>query len=87
VVSFDTLGHDWLEKFVAHRIADRRMLRLNQKWLRAGVLEDGKRIRGEEGAVQGGSMTPWTQKITSSSWPAWSTGGARKPLDMCLNRL
>lgn len=55
---FDTLRHDWLEKFVAHRIADQRMLRLIQKWLRAGVLEDGKRIRREEGAVQGGSISP-----------------------------
>ena len=45
-------------KFVEHRIADQRMLRLIQKWLRAGVLEDGKRIRSEEGAVQGGSISP-----------------------------
>lgn len=55
---FDTLRHDWLERFVAHRIADRRMLRLIQKWLRAGVLEDGKRMRSEVGAVQGGSVSP-----------------------------
>jgi len=55
---FDTLRHAWLETFVGHRIADRRMLRLIQKWLRAGVLEDGKRIRSAEGAVQGGSVSP-----------------------------
>ena len=43
---FDTLDHEWLVKFVEHRIADRRVVRLIQKWLNAGVLEDGKRTRG-----------------------------------------
>jgi len=55
---FDTLSHDWLVKFVEHRIADRRVVRLIQKWLSAGVLEDGKRTRSEEGTVQGGSISP-----------------------------
>src|SRR6266700_222099 len=45
---FDGLSHEWLVKFVEHRVADRRVVRLIQKWLRAGVLEDGKRIRREE---------------------------------------
>src|SRR5206468_1371564 len=40
---FDTLEHGWLAKFIEHRVADRRVLRLIQKWLNAGVLEDGKR--------------------------------------------
>ncbi len=39
---FDGLSHEWLVKFVEHRVADRRVVRLIQKWLRAGVLEDGK---------------------------------------------
>jgi group II intron reverse transcriptase/maturase len=55
---FDTLDHGWLVKFVEHRIADQRVVRLIQKWLRAGVLEDGKRIRSEVGTVQGGSISP-----------------------------
>src|ERR1700730_9669456 len=55
---FDGLSHEWLVKFVEHRIADRRVVRLIQKWLRAGVLEDGKRIRVEEGTPQGGSASP-----------------------------
>jgi hypothetical protein len=38
-----------------HRIADRRVMRLIQKWLNAGVLEDGKRLQVEEGTPQGGS--------------------------------
>src|ERR1700757_2608165 len=55
---FDGLSHEWLVKFVEHRVADRRVVRLIQKWLRAGVLEDGKRIRVEEGTPQGGSASP-----------------------------
>jgi RNA-directed DNA polymerase len=61
---FDGLSHEWLMKFVEHRVADRRVVRLIQKWLNAGVLEDGKRTRMEEGTPQGGSATPRTQKIT-----------------------
>jgi len=55
---FDHLSHEWLVKFIEHRIADRRVVRLIQKWLNAGVLEDGKRIRVEEGTPQGGSASP-----------------------------
>src|SRR5271165_7063322 len=39
---FDNLSHDWLLKFVQHRVADRRILRLIQKWLKAGVMEEGE---------------------------------------------
>jgi len=55
---FDTLKHEWLVKFVEHRIGDRRVVRLIQKWLNAGVLEDGRRTRSEVGTVQGGSVSP-----------------------------
>src|SRR5919198_166463 len=55
---FDTIDHGWLVKFIEHRIADRRVVRLIQKWLRAGVLEDGKHLRIEEGTPQGGSASP-----------------------------
>jgi len=55
---FDGLSHEWLVKFIEHRIADRRVVRMIQKWLNAGVLEDGKRIRVEEGTPQGGSASP-----------------------------
>ena len=60
---FDTLDHEWLVKFVEHRVADRRVVRLIQKWLRAGVLEDGKLTRSEEGTVQGGSISPLLANI------------------------
>lgn len=55
---FDTLDHGWLVKFLEHRIADRRVVRLIQKWLKAGVLEDGRRTQSEVGTVQGGSISP-----------------------------
>lgn len=55
---FDSVDHKWLIQFVEHRIADRRIVRLIQKWLAAGVLEDGKWTRSETGTVQGGSISP-----------------------------
>ena len=55
---FDTLDHGWLVKFVEHRIADRRVVRLIQKWLNAGVLDAGTRTEAETGTPQGGSASP-----------------------------
>ena len=55
---FDTLDHGCLVKFIEHRIGDRRIVRLIQKWLAAGVLEDGQWMRSEQGTVQGGSISP-----------------------------
>lgn len=55
---FDTLDHGWLVRFLEHRIGDRRVIHLIQKWLKAGVLEDGQRIVSKEGTVQGGSISP-----------------------------
>jgi group II intron reverse transcriptase/maturase len=60
---FDAIDHGWLVQFVEHRIADRRIVRLIQKWLNAGVLEDGKRMRVEEGTPQGGSASPLLANI------------------------
>jgi group II intron reverse transcriptase/maturase len=60
---FDTLGHEWLVKFIEHRIADRRIVHLIQKWLKAGVLEDGRRVCSEVGTVQGGSISPLLANI------------------------
>ena len=60
---FDGISHEWLVRFVEHRIADRRVVRLIQKWLRAGVLEDGKHLRVEEGTPQGGSASPLLANI------------------------
>ena len=55
---FTSLDHRWLEKFLEHRIADRRVLRLIQKWLAAGVIEDGAWTASKEGVPQGASVSP-----------------------------
>ena len=55
---FDAIDHDWLVKFIEHRIADRRLIRHIKKWLAAGVLEDGERCHEEKGTPQGGSISP-----------------------------
>ena len=55
---FDAISHDWLIKFVEHRIADQRVVDHIKKWLNAGVLEDGEVTRAKEGTIQGGSISP-----------------------------
>ena len=60
---FDAVDHEWLVKFVEHRIADQRVVRHVKKWLKAGVLEDGKRIQVEEGTPQGGIVSPLLANI------------------------
>lgn len=60
---FDAIDHEWLIRFVKHRIADRRVVRHIKKWLNAGVLEDGTRTLSEEGVPQGGSISPLLANI------------------------
>ena len=60
---YDTLDQGWLVKFIEYRIADRRVVRLIQKWLKAGVLEEGRRVQSEIGTVQGGSISPLLSNI------------------------
>ena len=55
---FDAIDRGWLQQFIEHRIADQRVVRLIQKWLNAGVLEDGTRTWSETGTPQGGSASP-----------------------------
>jgi retron-type reverse transcriptase len=63
---FDTISHEWLIRFVEHRIGDARMIRLIRKWLKAGVMDDGEWSMSETGTPQGAVVTPLTQKRTSS---------------------
>ena len=60
---FDNLDKSWLLKFVEHRVADRRILRLIQKWLNAGVMEDGKWSGTETGSPQGAVISPCLANI------------------------
>lgn len=55
---FDAVSHDWLIKFVEHRIGDRRVIRLIRKWLKAGVMEDGQVKATEAGTPQGAVISP-----------------------------
>ncbi len=60
---FDNLSHEWMLKFVQHRVADRRILRLIQKWLKAGVLEGGEWKETEMGTPQGAVISPLLANI------------------------
>ena len=55
---FDKVSHEWLVRFVEHRIGDPRIVRLIQKWLKAGAMEDGRWFETEEGTPQGAVISP-----------------------------
>ena len=55
---FDAMAHSWIIRFLEHRIADKRILRLIAKWLKVGIVEDGRRTRGTCGAPQGAVISP-----------------------------
>jgi group II intron reverse transcriptase/maturase len=60
---FDTIDHGWMQKFVEHRIADKRLVRLLMKWLHAGVMEDGRLYEAKAGTPQGGIISPLLANI------------------------
>lgn len=60
---FDALDHEWLMKFLEHRVADKRILRLVRKWLTAGVSEDGKWSETKVGTPQGAVISPQLANI------------------------
>jgi len=60
---FDNVCHEWMMKFLEHRIADKRVLRYIKRFLKAGVLEDGVLVETEEGTPQGGNISPMLANI------------------------
>jgi RNA-directed DNA polymerase len=60
---FDHVDHEWMLKFVQHRVADRRILRLIQKWLRAGVSVNGQWLETKVGTPQGAVISPLLANI------------------------
>jgi len=60
---FDTVSHEWLMRFVEHRIGDRRINRLIRKWLKAGVMEEGELVSTETGTPQGAVASPLLANI------------------------
>ena len=72
---FTNLDHGWLETFLEHRIADKRVLGLVRKWLSAGVIEDGNWSQTMEGAPQGASVSPLLANVylhyVFDLWAEW----------------
>lgn len=74
---FDSVSHEWMEKFVAHGVGDRRVLRLIGKWLKAGVSEDGQWSSSVEGTPQGTTVSPllanvyvhYVLDLWADAWP------------------
>ncbi len=60
---FDAIGHEWLVKFIEHRIKDKRVVRHIRKWLKAGILEKEQWGETKEGTPQGGSASPLLANI------------------------
>src|SRR3981189_37852 len=60
---FDEISQEWLIRFLEHRIGDRRIIRLIQKWLKAGVLEDGIVSASDRGTGQGSVISPLLANI------------------------
>jgi RNA-directed DNA polymerase len=60
---FDTIDFGWMQKFIEHRIADRRLVRLVMKLLHAGVMEEGELREVEKGTPQGGNVSPLLANI------------------------
>jgi len=78
---FGSFSHEWMEKFLQHRIGDRRILRLIKKWLKAGVLEDGEWSGTEKGTPQGSEISPLLCNVyLHYVFDLWvSTGGSSGP--------
>ncbi len=72
---FSKLDHGWIEKFLEHRIADKRVLRLIRKWLSAGVIEDENWSETLEGSPQGASVSPLLANVylhyVLDLWAKW----------------
>jgi len=60
---FDNINHEYLIKFIEHKIADKRIIRLIKKWLTVGYVEEGKRIKSEMGTPQGAVISPLLANI------------------------
>jgi len=72
---YTCLDHGWLTKFLEHRIGDPRVLRLIQKWIKAGVIEDGNWTESEEGTPQGATASPLLANVylhyAFDQWADW----------------
>ncbi len=60
---FDNLNHEWLTRFIEHRIGDRRVIKLVRKWLKAGIIEADRKVVTERGSPQGATISPLLANI------------------------
>ena len=74
------MDHEWLVKFIEHRIADPRVIRHVKKWLNAGVLgeKQGRLMEQEEGVPQGGSISPLLAKLSALCVDLWAEQWGRR---------
>jgi RNA-directed DNA polymerase len=76
---FDNMSHEWTMKFIEHRVADRRILRLIQKWLKAGVSEDGQWLETNVGTPQGAVVSPLIANVyLHYTFDLWADAWRRK---------
>jgi group II intron reverse transcriptase/maturase len=72
---FDSISHTWIRRFLEYRVADRRILRLIDKWLKAGISEDGEWSRTKVGTPQGAVISPLLANIflhyVLDDWVVW----------------
>lgn len=75
-VFFDSLSHEWLVRFIEHRIGDPRIVRLICKWLKAGVVVDGRREVSDIGSPQGAVLSPTlASNYLHYCFDLWANGG------------
>ena len=60
---FDNVDHEWMMRFIAHRIGDKRVQRMVKRFLKAGIMEEGKVLVSEMGVPQGGTISPLLANI------------------------
>jgi RNA-directed DNA polymerase len=83
---FDAVNWTWLRKFVRHRVNDGGMIRLLNKWLKAGVMENGLVTLSEGGVPQGGRSARCCRTSTfTMCWTCGSSGGSRRPAEATRN--
>ena len=80
---FDSVNWEWLRKFVRHRVNDGGLIRLLDKWLKAGVMENGVVTLNDEGVPQGGPVSAPCFRISTctTSSTCGSNGGSRRPAE------
>jgi len=82
---FDSVSHEWLIRFVEHRIGDPRMIRLFRKWLKAGVMEDGEWSSSETGTPQGAVVSPILSNIyLHYAFDLWAERWRRREARGCV---